>query len=108
MFVSARGGASGIRCTTRPAGAAGIVWIGDGVGIAPDQGETGGSVARTRGSPVVSLIADGVAAAFKRRDVPFKSRERNKTPIVAYRRTLCTRGLFTLMPDNRYLATGNL
>lgn len=85
-----------------------IVWIaGAEVTLRFAQDGTGNRVARTRGKPV-KLSVVGVAAAPKPLASAPGLRERNSTPIVACRRTLCTSGFTPLNRDNDNLATSYL
>lgn len=88
----------------------GMVWMAE-AGEAGTPGLTqegkGKRVARTRGKPVKLSVGE-VAAVVKPLVVAPVSRERNSTPILACRRTLCTNGFIRLNRDNDNLTTSYL
>ena len=85
-----------------------MVWIaGAAAMLRLTQDGNGNRVARTRGKPVKLSVA-GVAAALEPLASAPGFRERNSTPILACRRTLCTSGFISLNRDNDNLTTSNL
>jgi hypothetical protein len=86
----------------------GMVWMaGAAVRSGLIQEGKGNKVARTTGKPVEPGVV-GVAAALKSLAAVPGFRERNSTPIVACRRTLCTSGFIPLNRDNDNLTTSYL
>jgi len=86
----------------------GMVWrAGEVVRLGLIQDGKGNKVARTMGKPV-ALGVVGVAAALNPLGSVPGFRERNSTPIVACRRTLCTSGFVLLNRDNDNLTTSYL